>query len=212
MRVLSVCTIVIAALVAQADPLPAVSGTDVVVSRDDGTLPQRCGVERAGSVIAGFFDAYSRGDSRAAARRWLPRPGRRIDGVPESNPRRFQWYSITEVFGKGSLDRHFAAYKRARLRRHVARRAGFDDVMRLRELLVHFDKARDLVHFELRVERTAADVPAGQPVVDGKGALHCSRLRLTAMSLAHTRAAPPAPLCPARPEGAPPDAAVACTR
>jgi hypothetical protein len=171
----------------------AVPRGDVVVTRDDSSLPGACRPGRLAARIGDFLEAISRGDP-AAARYVAPSGG---------------WYSVTE--GRA---RHFVAYDRAKLARYFSRRHEHGERMRLREVAVGF--ANGLGHIELQVERRADDLRALGVVgslAHGKGAVNCSTRQVVvwSMGMPTRRHPPPAGVCP-RPAAARDAAVVACAR
>src|SRR5256885_2012074 len=59
----------------RAGPAP-----NIVVTRDDGSMPRRCGVKRTASRVVAFIDAFNRGDADTLDRLIADRA-------------HFQWYS-----------------------------------------------------------------------------------------------------------------------
>ena len=130
-----------------------------------------CDVGTFWSTMRAFLRAYNRGDAR------------RLDGL--FSRRRFAWYSAGKPgarAGPGARDRRtLVSYFTAR---HRAR-----DRLALRTFRFGYDRARSLGHFSFTMRRRAADAREGRWfTLEGKGALDCSRPRVTiaAMSLGST--------------------------
>src|SRR5438093_135847 len=66
----------------RAGPAP-----NIVVTRDDGSMPRRCGAKRTASRVVAFIDAFNRGDAEALDRLIADRE-------------HFQWYSAGAGHGK----------------------------------------------------------------------------------------------------------------
>jgi hypothetical protein len=142
-----------------AAPVPS----DVLVTRDDPSLPAACRPRALALRIGDFLDAVSRGDPEAA-RFVAPSGG---------------WYSASE----GGV-RHFVAYDRAKLTPYFERRHEHGERMRLLELAVGF--ANGLGHIEFRVERRADDLRrlgVVGTVAHGKGAVNCFTRQIVVWSM-----------------------------
>jgi hypothetical protein len=202
MTALLACAVLGGCAADEDDPRDAPSGepqaaaaravSDVLVTRDDPSLPPACRPRALALRIGDFLDAVSRGDS-AAARYMAPSGG---------------WYSVTE--GRA---RHFVAYDRAKLAPYFARRHEHGERMRLLELAVGF--ANGLGHIEFRVERRADDLRelgVVGTVAHGKGAVNCSTRQIVVWSMGMPiRQVPDFVIC-RRPPAARDDVVVACAR
>jgi hypothetical protein len=178
--------------VSRREAVAAVPRGEVVVTRDDRSLPPACRPRDLALRIGDFLDAISRGDPASA--RFMAASG--------------GWYSVTE--GRA---RHFVAYDRAKLAGYFARRHEHGERMRLLELAVGF--ANGLGQIEFRVERRADDLRrlgvVGR-VAHGKGAVNCSTRQVVVWSMGMaTRRQPDFVVCPRR-RAAREDAVVACAR
>jgi hypothetical protein len=175
------------------EPAAPVAAADVLVTRDDRSLPGVCRPGRLAARIGDFLDAVSRGDP-AAAHFVAPSGG---------------WYSVTE--GRA---RHFVAYDRPKLSAYFARRHEHGERMRLLELAVGF--ANGLGHIEFRVDRRADDLRrlgVVGTVAHGKGAVNCTTREVVvwSMGMPTDRRVPDFVIC--GPRRASRDAAVvACAR
>lgn len=177
----------------------------VVVTRDAGGLPEGCSVEQVADRVWTFFEAFNRGDARAAVRIMDPLAG-------PANVRPRGWYSVTE-----GRRRHFVAHRRAPLRRYIARRHRQNERLRLVEIDVGRGRGQS-VGVSYRVERSADDLRsrAGirNPIAIGKAAIDCRRGfgKIYVWSMAHhPRRVLGNSQCPPAPEGSG-RVTVACTR
>ena len=127
-----------------------------------------CDVGTFWSTMRAFLRAYNRGDAR------------RLDGL--FSRRRFAWYSAGKPGARVDPD----ARRRGTLVAYFLRRHRADDRLALREFRFGYDRARILGHFSVKLRRRANDARGGRWfLLEGKGALDCSRPRVTiaAMSL-----------------------------
>ena len=169
------------------------AASDVVVTRDDPSLPPACRPRALALRIGEWLDAVSDGD--ASATRFVATSG--------------GWYSVTE-----GQARHFVAYDRAKLAAYFARRHEHRERMRLLELAVGF--ANGLGQIEFRVDRRADDLRrlgVAGTVAHGKGAVNCSTRQVVvwSMGMPTGRRVPDFVVCP-RPRAARDAAVVACAR
>jgi hypothetical protein len=184
-------------------PLAICCAAALAVAADAGSSgaarnPAACGPTAVARVISGFFDAYNRGDARAAVKIMDPLAGPR-------NQRPRGWYSIDETDSSGP-GRHHAFYRRRPLINYFERRHRHHERMRLLTVLVGSAGGRADIQF--RVHRDADDLDAigveRNRVAIGKGALTCSRRKIFVWSMVHPDERVSGPVCPG--------GAVACSR
>lgn len=134
----------------------------------------RCDVAAARAVLAAFVRAYDAGDLA------------RLDALFSRD--RFVWYSSD---GPG-VRRLADAADRSTLAAYFARRHARGDRARGLELRFNgYERARDLGHFALTLERRADDLRAGAWLhVTGKGALDCTKPPVTIAALSLGAAQP----------------------
>jgi hypothetical protein len=198
------CCIALAALVAGCNkdgPNPATGAASatasIVVLRDDGSLPRRCGVRRTVSRLAAFVDAFNRGDAG------------QLDQLV-SDRDHFQWYSAVE--GHGKRARAFTANGlssavdtgsggpgpptdgRPALLNYLARRKRMGERLRLVEVKVTGIRPRAWfpniadevagVEFSIRLEAPdLASFSGHNTLAGGKAGFGCSDGRLLAWSI-----------------------------
>lgn len=109
--------------------------------------------------------------------------------------------------------RHFVAYDLTKLSRYFDQRAAQDESMKLLELSVQFEPARNVGHIQYVIERRADDTSDYGTIATGKGAIACAegKIELLSMGMAKGVAADIGSLCPEpeQPEG---NAPVVCAR
>jgi hypothetical protein len=160
----------------------------IVVTRDDGSLPARCGVRRTTSRVLAFIDAFNSGDGAALDRSIADRE-------------HFQWYSVNEEGGKRR--RSFNATgisaavdgaapekdQRPELLRYLANRGRAGERMHLVQVMVSRIRPHDWLPnvadeaagVEYSVRITAPELaafPGRNRLAGGKGAFGCSDGRL----------------------------------
>src|SRR5436190_108419 len=175
-----------------ADMTPA-----IVISRDNGTLPRRCGVKTTAARMVEFIDAFNRGDAE------------RLDHAI-ADRQHFQWYSSNE--GSRTRSRTFSATGltsavdgpasgplrhvdgRPALMRYLAMRSGSGERMRLVQVKITRVAPRtwfqsitdDVAGVEYSITLDAPDFSGlrGQNrLATGKGGFGCSDGRLLAWSM-----------------------------
>jgi hypothetical protein len=180
---------------------------EIVVTRDNTSLPVGCDVLAVANFLNGFFDAFNRGDQdqlRAA-----------VDTAA------FKWYIVNEgTTTDGGT--HFIGNETEPLIKYFADRHQHQE--RLQLVTVDVDgpaawgNGVDIGHV---VTRRADDLPAGREgysrVADGKGAITCPNKKLIVwsmgMDLASAQSSIPLDhLCPDPAIGTPTPAVVACAR
>jgi hypothetical protein len=139
------------------------SGTDR--SRADPGVPDTCTPEGAGDLVLGLFDAVSLGEVD-------------VDRFFAADADGFGWLSI-EGPGSGPGD----AEDRSLLAPYFESRISAGETMRLIEMDVSYEPARDLGNLSLLVTRTADDIPPDEQLFAGKGAIRCASGRLVVLAM-----------------------------
>ena len=178
----------------QQSPRPA---PRIVVSRDDGSLPRRCGVVRTATRVAAFLDAVNRGDAPLLERMVADRD-------------HFQWYSFSAGHGRRMRGFETNGLTSARddaegrppphvngrpaLMRYLAGRHPAGERMQLLELQITRIPPRgwfpsityDVAGIDFLVRVDAPDLtsfPGHNRLAGGKGAFGCSDGRLLAWTM-----------------------------
>jgi hypothetical protein len=177
---------------------PSAQGTtqQVRVTRDGQRVPISCTPEEVGKLVVGFFAAINEG-AVEASRFFTPD---------------MEWYSVTE-WSREAGKRHFVSngYDPEELESYFQRRAEQHERVRLLEIDVAYESARNIGHVAYALKRTADDLPESDPIVIGKGAIDCDTGRIAVWSMSHdTRFQTPPAVCPG--EAKPPKVAIACAR
>ena len=163
------------------------AGTGTATPR---TASEACAPRAVAGLISAFFDAFNRGDARAAVEIMDPQAGPR-------NLRPRGWFSLDETDSRGP-GRHHTFHRRAALARYFASRHRHAE--RLRLLTVQVGTGRGRADIEFRVRRTADDLRAtglgSQRVAFGKGALFCKRRKIFVWSMVHPDEHVSGPTCP----------------
>jgi hypothetical protein len=186
---LAACTALLAVVVAGCDTNGQTASPrklrPILVTRDDGSLPARCGVRRTTSRVLAFMDAFNRGDSEALDKAIADRE-------------HFQWYSATagvkRTFGATGVsatidDASPQKDERPALLRYLASRSRAGERMHLVQVMVSrvpprswFQNITDeAAGVEYSVRLTAPDfasLPGRNRLAGGKGAFGCSDGRL----------------------------------
>ena len=184
---------------------------EVIVTRDDSTLPSGCGPREVAQLIMRFFDAFNNGDQEQLDRFFGFESG-------------FQWYSVTEGDpSKGG--RHFVAYNPEDLLAYFAERHQQHERLRLITVDVAGPSWHGGVDIAYFLTRRADDLEPGlegsERIVHGKGAINCEKQQIFVWSMGMPMVDEKQPsgplwreigLCPDPPAGTPPTAVVACAR
>ncbi|MFN2389818.1 MAG: hypothetical protein ABR575_09480 [Actinomycetota bacterium] len=172
-------------------------GTQQVrVTRDAQDGPPSCSPQEVGELVVGFFGAINEGSVEVSS-----------FFAPD-----MQWYSVTER-RPGGDKRHFVTYgyDAEKLGAYFDRRIGQHEQLRLLEIDVAYEGARDLAHVAYTLERRADDLPQGHPIAAGKGAIDCGTGTIAVWSMAHeARFQRPGSICPG--DAGDFQIAIACTR
>lgn len=171
----------------------AIETQRVVVTRDSDSAPASCRPSAVGDLVVGFLQTVNAGTDPTA-----------------SFASSFQWYSMTE--GDPRRDgRHFVAYDLTKLSKYFDKRVAQNESMKLLELSVQYDRARDLGHIQYVIERRADDTSDFGTIATGKGAIACAegKIELLSMGMAKDIMVGIGPLCP-EPQQPEPNAAVVC--
>lgn len=143
---------------------------DFILANDPFLTPggARCDVGTFFATMHSFVWAYNRGNTRQLDRLF--------------SRQRFAWYSSGKPGDRADPD----SRNRGTLIRYFLRRHRAGDRLALRGYGFGYDRARSLGHFQVKLRRRANDARRGRWfLLEGKGALDCSRPRVTiaAMSL-----------------------------
>ena len=195
-----------------ASPTPTTSSNqsaeDIIVTRDDSTLPAECSPHQVAELIVRFFDAFNRGDQEQLA------------GFFGSD---FMWYSVTEHSADRAEYRHFVTYNRDELPRYFAQRHEQHEHLRLLKLGVGQggDPRGLTVGIAYLLTRQADDLKPGfggpERLAGGKGAINCKEqtIYVWSMGINMVRENEPLPIyavCPTPTAVTPTSAVIACAR
>src|SRR3954466_1877558 len=102
MRFAACIAVVVALAGCDTDARPALPRTlpPIFITRDDGSLPARCGVRRTTSRVLAFIDAFNRGDSAALERSIADREHFQWYSANAGRGRRYRSYNATGVLGR----------------------------------------------------------------------------------------------------------------
>ena len=160
----------------------------IVITRDNGSLPARCGVRRTTSQVLAFIDAFNRGDSEALDRAIADREHFQWYSANAGGRKRYQSFNATGV--SATID-DASPQKDGRpaLLRYLASRSRAGERMHLVQVMVSHVPPRswsesvteDSAGIQYSVRRTAPDfasLPGRNRLGGGKGAFGCSDGRL----------------------------------
>lgn len=194
----------VCAIVVLTWPLDAAKGTmrgivatgrhqQIVVTRDDSTIPDRCRPRRVAKLVLRFLDALRGGDDEA---------------LEASFGRDFKWFSVTNSPARGHRD-HFMARDPEKAIRYITERRGFK--LQLSEIMV--DAAPTLRRSDIAYDGMwtvrKGDVVRRWRFV-GKGAINCRKKTIKTWSMAVPDEDTDPVFCPSPPEGAKPRVVIAC--
>lgn len=167
----------VAATVARATPTGGPSTSRATASAND-TLPPGCETRQGlVRVVAGFLEAFNRGDQDALARSF---PVQAAGGVSNGRSDQFQWYSVTE--GDPRAGGHNVTLRsRADLLAYFVQRHEQHERLEIRSLQVNGTSGRNSVDFQYTLTRVADDLP--ERPVDGKGAINCDNQTIFVWSM-----------------------------
>jgi hypothetical protein len=196
--------ITVCALVALSWPLDAAKGTmggiaatgrqqEIVVTRDDSSIPDRCRPRRVARVVLRFLEALKRGDHEA------------LEAFFE---RDFKWFSVTNSPVRGHR-KHFVARNPEKAIRYITERRGFK--LRLSEIMV--DAAPTLRRSDIAYDGIWSvrkeDVARRWRFV-GKGAINCRAKTIKTWSMAVSDEVTDPVFCPLPADGVKPRVVIAC--
>lgn len=187
-----------------SNPLTPAEQEEVIVTRDDPSLPPGCSPREVARLISAFFTAFEQGDPAQVARFVHPH---------------FHWYMVNES-AANEQQRHFVAYTWDELRPYFAERLAQGERLRLHvvDMSVSEETAfGSRVHVSYKFTRHAPDL-LGEPDHKGIGgaAILCEPQQFYVSMLSsgpvlkdHDSGPP---LCPLPPAGSSPNAIIACVR
>ena len=168
---------------------------EIVVTRDDSTILDRCRPRRVAKVVLRFLDAVKRGDHEA---------------LEAFLGRDFKWFSVTNSPVKGHRN-HFVARNPERAIRYISERRGFK--LRLSEIMV--DDAPTLRRSDIAYDGIwtlrKGDVARRWRFV-GKGAINCRAKTIKTWSMAVPDEDTDPVFCPPPDDGVKPRVVIACVR
>jgi hypothetical protein len=170
------------------------TGAQVVVTRDDRTLPPGCRPAEVARLVSSFFSAFNRGGQRQLASFFGPV---------------FPWYSVNE----NEAARSFMASNRDDLLKYFAQRHAHYERLRLLKIRVGASNApgnRDIVFLLTRQADDLQPVGDGPELLaDGKGSIDCEKRTIFVWVMGMGGGFGE---CPDPPAGTPATAIVACAR
>jgi hypothetical protein len=185
----------------EAGPPTQVEAREVIVTRDDPTLPGGCGPAETARLIMHFLDAYNSSDQELLADMFALYGDRN------------RWFSDTR-----GEEVNFTARRQSSLLNYIAHRRQQDDRLQLVAVEVADSSWHGGVDIVFRLTRTANDLgpDGGERYVRGKGAIMCDLQKFMAWSMGtvppHFPESDLSHVCPDPPDGAPENAVVACAR
>jgi hypothetical protein len=205
------------------EPVPAHT-RDVIVTSDDGALPEGCRPRPVAELVIRFVDAFNQGRQGELSSAFFVSEG---PSPPDFSPVSYEnwsWYSSTETGAGGRVMRHFTTSDQGELLRYFAERHRQGESLRLLKLSLTQTGVLEMesnVGFVFVVTREAPDLPPnlGGParIAYGRGSLNCENLRIFAwrmdMKTQEQRTEREAAdwLCVDPPRWKPGEAVVACT-
>lgn len=182
---------------------------EIIVTRENATLPEGCSPTEVAELIMGFLDAYNSGDQEQMAQFF---------------PNTFEWYSDGVVVNGIEVDKdHYFLTRpgnRDDLLDYAAERHQLNDHLELLQVNVVGPSWHGGADFSFRLRRTADDVqPKSEDqvrYVEGGGAIRCRTQKFWVWSLATRRPTFPESqllgVCPPPPPGTSENAIIACAR
>ena len=181
---------------------------EIIVTRENSTLPPNCSPREVAQLLIDFFDAFNRGDQARLAQLVHPKFNRYGAGGTSANPKGSMFYKWDD------LKTHFAERHKQgeRLRLHWIEVGGSED----RSIGIH-GRIGQIAFGYTRHARDLLGGPDHSGV--GKGAINCKEQKFFVLMLGGSgpMADEQAMItssghCPAPPAGSPPQAVIACAR
>lgn len=182
---------------------------EIIVVRDNPTLPEGCRPTEVAPLIIEFLDAYNRGDQ---------------EQLTSFFPRTFEWYTdAVEADGVEIDEEHYFLTRpgsRDVLLNYFAERRPHHDRLQLIEVDVAGPGWHGGADISFTLTREADDIRPGpdgrERYVVGRGTIRCQSQKFWTWSMGtvppHIAESDLSHVCPEPPDGAPENAVVACAR
>jgi hypothetical protein len=86
------------------------TGTEVLVTTDDASLPEGCRPRELAGLVLDFVDAFNDGDRERLSRLFFVSEGPSPPDFSQEGYYPWSWYLVSEVGAGGKIDRGFVAY------------------------------------------------------------------------------------------------------